>query len=314
MAKNIMNKKNITGRTTQNSFSSNSSSSTSNSSSWNTSNGSSWNTSHVSGKTRRNLQNAERTYQSKYEKSLSGVLGQIENRKKFEYDVNKDALFQNAAKQYQLLGKQAMEDTTANAATLSGGYGNSYATTAGMQAYQAQLDKIASMVPEYYQQARQNYDSETNELYNRANLFSGLESEAYQRWAAERDYAYNKYNDEWQKNAVSHSRQTDVSRQTQSSYDTQTQRSSDTQTTYAPATKKKLTMTSDDYKKNDKARTWLYNNGLGDYITKFDKDDKTGIATFDEWKRYIAGKNEKKNITRYRRYLQSYLLGAAAGK
>lgn len=73
-------------------------------------------------------------------------------------------------------------------------------------------------------------------------------------------------------------------------------------------------MTSDDYKKNDKARTWLYNNGLGDYITKFDKDDKTGIATFDEWKRYIAGKNEKKNITRYRRYLQSYLLGAAAGK
>ena len=124
------------------------------------------------------MQNAERTYQSKYEKSLSGVLGQIENRKKFEYDVNKDALFQNAAKQYQLLGKQAMEDTTANAATLSGGYGNSYAATAGMQAYQAQLDKIAAMVPEYYQQARQNYDSETNELYNRANLFSGLESEA----------------------------------------------------------------------------------------------------------------------------------------
>lgn len=294
--KNIFGKKNITGATTQNSFSTNSSSSTST--------GASWNTSRVSGRTIQDLRDAERKYRSQYAKPLSSALGAIENRKKFEYDVNKDALYQNAKKQYQLMGQQAMDETMANSTALSGGYGNSYATTAGMQAYQAQLDKLSGMMPEYYQQARENYDNETNNLYNKANLFAGLESEAYQRWAAERDYAYGKYNDEWQRNAVSHSKQTDTS--------TQTQSSSNTQTTYAPKTKKKLKMTSDDYKRKGKARDWLYNNGLEDYITDFDTEDKTGIATFNEWKKHVA--EEDKTRAGYRRYLQEYLLGAGAGK
>lgn len=298
--KNIFGKKNITGATTQNSFSTNSSSSTST--------GASWNTSRVSGRTIQDLRDAERKYRSQYAKPLSSALGTIENRKKFEYDVNKDALYQNAKKQYQLMGQQAMDETMANSTALSGGYGNSYATTAGMQAYQAQLDKLSGMMPEYYQQARENYDNETNNLYNKANLFAGLESEAYQRWAAERDYAYGKYNDEWQRNAVSHSKQTDTS--------TQTQSSSNTQTTYnANAGKKqvnKLQITPDDYKTERTARNWLYNNGLENYATDFDTEDKTGIATFNEWKNHISKGN--KNRQGYKRYIQDYLLQAGAGK
>ncbi len=271
---NIFNKKNIAGATTQNTFSQNSSSSTSS--------GKSWNTSHVSKATVSGLKNAERPYGSQYEKALGSAVSAIQNRKNFEYDVNKDALYQNAAKQYKLLGQQAMQETMSNASALTGGYGSSYATTAGMQAYQAQLDKLSGMMPEFYQQARQNYDSDTNNLYNKANLFAGLESEAYQRWAAQRDYAYGKYNDEWQRNAVSHSQQSESS--------TQTQRNSNTNYTYDPNAGKpaKLTMNKEDYINERTAGKWLYNNGLEDYVTEFNPKDGTGLATYKQWRDVVV--------------------------
>lgn len=297
---NIFNKKNIAGATTQNTFSQNSSSSSSS--------GKSWNTSHVSKATANGLKNAERPYSSQYEKALGSAVNAIQNRKNFEYDVNKDALYQNAAKQYKLLGQQAMQETMANASALTGGYGSSYAATAGMQAYQAQLDKLSGMMPEYYQQARQNYDSDTNNLYNKANLYAGLDSEAYQRWAAQRDYAYGKYNDEWQRNAVSHSQQTENSMQRQSS--------SNTNYTYDPNTGKpaKLTMDKEDYQTERTAGRWLYNNGLENYVTEFNPEDGSGIATYEQWKDNVKGENEKASRAGYKRYLQAYLRAAGKGK
>lgn len=279
---NIFNKKNIAGATTQNTFSQNSSSSTSS--------GKSWNTSHVSKATANGLKDAERPYSSQYEKALGSAVNAIQNRKNFEYDINKDALYQNAAKQYKLLGQQAMQETMANASALTGGYGSSYATTAGMQAYRAQLDKLSGMMPEYYQQARQNYDSDTNNLYNKANLFAGLESEAYQRWAAQRDYAYGKYNDEWQRNAVSHSQQTENSMQTQ--------RNSNTQMTYSPQGSNLVLPTVEE--RYNAAHS--YNNAKA----LMDVYGLSGsVSTYKDWKS-IEG-NKDKTYTDYQNYLSDSL-------
>ena len=49
------------------------------------------------------------------------------NREKFQYDVNEDALYHQYKDLYTMQGQQAMVDTMGQAATLTGGYGNSYA-------------------------------------------------------------------------------------------------------------------------------------------------------------------------------------------
>ena len=67
--------------------------------------------------------------------------------RKFNYDVNGDPLYQQYKHSYMTQGKQAMEDTIGQAAAMTGGYGNSYATAAGGQAYQSYLDQLNDRYP-----------------------------------------------------------------------------------------------------------------------------------------------------------------------
>ena len=52
-------------------------------------------------------------------------------QKPFSYDPSADPLYHHYAAAYTRGGKQAMEDTLASAAALTGGYGSSYATRHG---------------------------------------------------------------------------------------------------------------------------------------------------------------------------------------
>ena len=65
---------------------------------------------------------------------LDSVYSNIKNYGDFSYDVNSDALYQQYANQYIQQGKMAMQDTIGQASAMTGGYGNSYAATAGNQA------------------------------------------------------------------------------------------------------------------------------------------------------------------------------------
>ena len=78
------------------------------------------------------------------EKELSSadVLKQLDARAPFSYDPNEDTLYRRYAEQYQKNAKKAMEDTLGKAATLTGGYGNSYAASAGQQSYQSHLQAL----------------------------------------------------------------------------------------------------------------------------------------------------------------------------
>ena len=73
-------------------------------------------------------------YQSQYQSGLDSLLDKIQNRERFQYDVNADALYSQVAQNYLRQGQQAMMDTMGKAAAMTGGYGNSYAQTAGQQA------------------------------------------------------------------------------------------------------------------------------------------------------------------------------------
>ena len=142
-------------------------------------------------------------YQSKWADQVNGIIDKILNRESFSYDYNSDPLYKMYAEQYQRLGKLAMEDTMGQAAALTGGYGNSYASTAGNQAYQAYLSQLNDVIPELYGMALDRYNMEGQELYNQYGMLSAQEQQEYGRymdgynqWLAERDYAAGRYDSE----------------------------------------------------------------------------------------------------------------------
>ncbi len=139
-------------------------------------------------------------YQNNYKQQLDDLYSQVMNRPKFSYDLGSDMLYQQYRDQYMNLGQQAMMDTTAQAAALTGGYGNSYAATAGNQAYQAYLQQLNNIVPDLYRMAMERYQQEGEDLNNRYALTADLEGrdysryqDDYNRWQAERDYANSEY-------------------------------------------------------------------------------------------------------------------------
>lgn len=139
-------------------------------------------------------------YSSNYKQQLDNLYNQVMNRPKFTYDLNGDMLYQQYKNQYQNLGKQAMMDTTAQAAALTGGYGNSYAATAGNQAYQSYLQQLNNIVPELYDKAYGRYAQEGQDLMDRLNLTQSLENADYAKyrdlvsdWQSERDFANTDY-------------------------------------------------------------------------------------------------------------------------
>lgn len=151
------------------------------------------------------INNKPGDYQSQYKGQLDALYQQIMNRDPFTFDLNGDALYQQYKDQYQNLGRQAMQDTMGQAAAMTGGYGSSYATTAGNQAYQNYLTQLNNIVPDLYNAAYGRYTQEGADLMNRLNLAQSMEDSDYGRyrdtvsdWNAERDYAnsdyWNKYN------------------------------------------------------------------------------------------------------------------------
>ena len=142
-------------------------------------------------------------YTGKYDNLINDNLNNILNRKQFSYDANKDALYNQYKDMYTRNGQTAMQDTMGNAALLTGGYGNSYATTAGQQAYNSYMQQLNDKIPELEQRAYERYRDETNDLYNQNNLLTNLDSTDYSRYRDkmsdylnDRDFYYNAYNNE----------------------------------------------------------------------------------------------------------------------
>lgn len=147
-------------------------------------------------------------YTSPYTQQLEGIYQQIVSRQPFKYDMNGDMLYQNAKDQYVQGGRQAMMDTMGQAASLTGGYGNSYASTAGNQAYQQYLLQLNAMLPDFYDRAAARYDQQGADLYNQYGLMQDRENAEYGRYQDSlaqwnTDYAnaqsayYNAYNQDY---------------------------------------------------------------------------------------------------------------------
>lgn len=105
-----------------------------------------------------------------------------QNREAFSYDPSADALYQQYKDRYTAAGRLAMEDTMGKAASMTGGYGNSYAQTAGQQAYQGYLQQLNDRLPELYQLAYSKYADESDAAYKKYAALSAERSRAYTQY------------------------------------------------------------------------------------------------------------------------------------
>lgn len=146
-------------------------------------------------KTRKLERNKPDEFESKYEGQISDILDNILNRPKFSYtseDMTNDDLYKMYRDQYMRQGNLAMRDTMGNAAALTGGYGNTYASAAGQQAYDNYVAQLNDKALDFYDRAYQRYADEGQNLYNQMNVVTGLDNTDYQRY---RDGVNDYYND-----------------------------------------------------------------------------------------------------------------------
>jgi hypothetical protein len=142
-------------------------------------------------------------YQSAWQSQSQAVTDKVMSREGFSYDMEKDPLYQQYKQQYTQQGLTAMQDTMGQAAALTGGYGNSYAATAGQQAYQSYLQQLNAVVPDLYDLAMQKYQMEGDDLYRQADYVQKQEQtdydrylDSYAQWVDARDYAYQQSRDD----------------------------------------------------------------------------------------------------------------------
>ena len=125
-------------------------------------------------------------YQSRFEEKLQELYDQIAGREAFDYDPEEDEAYRRYAKLYAAKGAAAMEDTLGKAASLTGGYGSSYAQSAGQQAYNGYLQELAALVPELRQAALAEYRQEGQALADQYSILSQREKNDYARYQNER--------------------------------------------------------------------------------------------------------------------------------
>lgn len=146
------------------------------------------------------IANKPGSYQSKYTGQVQNLYDKIMNRQAFSYDVNGDAMYQMYANRYKQMGLRNMRDAMGQASAQTGGYGSSYAQTAGQAAYNEQLGALANMTPQLQANALNRYNEETanmSRLYDTARQAEQTDYGRYQdqmnMWQNERSYAANQY-------------------------------------------------------------------------------------------------------------------------
>lgn len=126
--------------------------------------------------------NAPDEYDSKYSAEIDGILNDILNRERFTYNLNADPLYEQYRELYTRNGKKAMMDTVGEASALTGGYSNSYAVTAGSQAYHEYLDGLNEVALDLRDRAYEQYGDEGEKLFEDITLLRSLDGDDYDKY------------------------------------------------------------------------------------------------------------------------------------
>ncbi len=123
-------------------------------------------------------------YQSQYQSQIDSLMNSMENRN-FSYNYQTDPTYQQYKRSYEQSARRASENAQANAAATSGGYGSSWATTAGENAYADAMSGLDNVVNGLYSQALDSYTGETNDMYSQLQNLMQAESQAQRNYQQE---------------------------------------------------------------------------------------------------------------------------------
>lgn len=157
-----------------------------------------------------------------YTNKLQGLLFNM-RQSRFRYNPDGDALYQAYQGKFQNSANQAMRDTIGQASAKNGGYGDSFAQTAGNAAYQQQLDGLSNVQAQLLNMAYNKYANSLSNKQNAWNMYNNQNQQqysqyqnaignafnnmtyhtnqyntdygnAYNKWAGDRDYATSNRN------------------------------------------------------------------------------------------------------------------------
>lgn len=134
--------------------------------------------------------NAPGPYQSQYQGQIDSLMQSLNDRN-FSYNYREDPTYQQYQRQYQRQAQRASENAQANAAAVSGGYGSSWATTAGESAYADAMSGLDNIVNSLYGQALNSYTDETNDMVAQLNQLMQAESNAQAQYQQELQNYYS---------------------------------------------------------------------------------------------------------------------------
>lgn len=100
------------------------------------------------------------TYAQRYLSDAVELAKDLKTRDAFSYDPDSDPVYQAYKEKYLLEGERASRDAMANYATLTGGYTNSAAATAGAQAELYYAQQLSNAIPTLAEQAYARYHNQ----------------------------------------------------------------------------------------------------------------------------------------------------------
>ncbi|WP_302276011.1 hypothetical protein [Faecalibacterium prausnitzii] len=132
-------------------------------------------------------------YQSEYASQISGTQDALNkmNENGFAYDYTKDLAYQQYKSRYTRGAELNSEDTAARAASRSGGYGNSWATSSGQTAYQSTMAGLSDAADSLYDQAYNEYTTKKNDLTSRLSALQSQEKLAQDTYNTNLNNYYN---------------------------------------------------------------------------------------------------------------------------
>lgn len=273
----------------------------------------------------------EPIYRDAYKGFKDATVSNLENAR-FEFDAANDPAYQAYSQDYRLLGDIAAGASAENIEELSGGYGTTYSGTVAQQGLEGYLANEKAILPSLYQQSRQGYQADIGAMVNKGNLYNALEQQDYAqyqdrlaKWNANREYAYNKFYNDYMASAKTHQ----TSKGKESSSESSKEFTSASSTSYTPSSgrsgrKGSTPKSIPKYalKSKEAAAAWLEKNGYGKLAGNI--MSKTGDMDDDGFAAQIAnmrlgsyvgysddteeGKKEKKRLdSDYSDYLLNYI-------
>lgn len=121
---------------------------------------------------------------SGYQSQINALAGQLDQQKAFSYDASRDPLYDRYKEVYTREGTRAMQDTIGQVSARTGGLASSYAATAGAQANNVYMAKLADKIPELQKLAYDMYAEDRAGKRADINTLLALERSELERYEA----------------------------------------------------------------------------------------------------------------------------------